>query len=133
MKKEQYIQVCPKCFSPNIETDFSNAAAVATGFFQNIKKCNNCGHSGTFFPKISKSKIKTKQKSEVKNQTYFDKTFAKGYFAYLFLFWGILLIIIGIIISVYKLLAQGFAFVIIGIISLVIYYFPKIKGLLKKI
>ena len=125
MEKEQYIQVCPKCFSPNIETDFSNAGAVALGFFQNIKKCNNCGHSGTFFPKISENKIKVKKSSTVKNRQYVNDSFLKGYFAYFFLFGGAFSIIVGVIIMLYKLFAQGFAFVIVGIISLFIYYFSK--------
>jgi len=53
MKKSEK-QICPKCRGTDIQTDFSNPGKVATGHFINTKKCNKCGHVGTFFPIIEK-------------------------------------------------------------------------------
>ena len=60
--KKSNILICPKCNSSDVETDFSNAVAVARGFIE-IKKCNNCEHTGTFFPSISKEKLKKLKES----------------------------------------------------------------------
>jgi ribosomal protein S27AE len=49
MKKQL---ICPRCKSTDISNDFSNAGMVATGLFNNRKKCNNCGYSSDFFPEI---------------------------------------------------------------------------------
>ncbi len=93
MKKDR-IQICPQCGSPDIETDFSNAAAITRGFL-NVMKCNHCGHEGTFFPTIHKSKLKKPCNiKQVKNVQHFDKTFARGFFKItlfaFFVFFGII-------------------------------------------
>ncbi len=76
--EEKYIKICPTCGSPDIEADFSNAAAVADGFFYS-KRCNNCGYNGGFFPEIPVSQLKKpKNPNEIKNNQYVDKTYIKG-------------------------------------------------------
>ncbi|MBU0976931.1 MAG: hypothetical protein KKD18_00775, partial [Nanoarchaeota archaeon] len=89
MKNKSRIQICPQCGSPDIKTDFSNAAAITRGFL-NVMKCNHCGHEGTFFPTIEISKLKKPlDVKKVKNVQHFDKTFARGisktYFSVFFL------------------------------------------------
>ncbi len=51
---EKYISICPKCGSSDVINDFSNPGAVATGLFNNTKKCNHCGNVG-MFPEVSES------------------------------------------------------------------------------
>ena len=53
-KQKSEKQICPKCGSVDIQTDFSNPAGVATGNFINTKKCKKCSHIGTLFPIIKK-------------------------------------------------------------------------------
>jgi hypothetical protein len=95
--KEERIQICPVCSSADIENDFSNPAAVATGFM-NLKKCNNCGNKGTFFPTIPISQLKKPRRKEevIVKEEAFNESFVKGIIG----FWkitGILLIIFGIL------------------------------------
>jgi len=112
-------QICPHCGSPDIETDFSNAAAVAFGYLS-IIKCNNCKHEGTFFPTVPISKIKKPIKpSQVKTNTKKDITFAKGYFGTFMLSIAILFIFGG----TYALILKsriGIIFIITGLIALLI-------------
>ncbi|HLC31618.1 MAG TPA: TFIIB-type zinc ribbon-containing protein [Candidatus Nanoarchaeia archaeon] len=54
--KQKSIQICPSCKSTDIETDFS-AAGIFMGLLQR-RKCKNCGYEGSFFPIITKEKIK---------------------------------------------------------------------------
>ena len=76
--KIEAVQICPKCGSPNIETDFSNAAAVSYGVLQ-TKKCNNCGQTGQFFPKVAISKLKKPKKaSEIKDIQRLDISVSYG-------------------------------------------------------
>src|SRR3989344_4465720 len=97
-KKVKRVQICPKCKSPDIETDFSNAGAVSVGHFVNLKKCNNCGHNGTFFPTIPISKLKSPlPASKVKNNQHFDTSFAKGYFGLHIRVIGFFFILMGLV------------------------------------
>ena len=91
IKKSDSFQVCPKCGSPDIETDFSNAGAISFGILNN-KKCNHCSHVGSFFPAIQKNKVKVTPKKDVKDQIYMDQTFTKGYFSWISLGIGTLTI-----------------------------------------
>jgi hypothetical protein len=50
--KHTHVLICPKCNSKDISTDFSNAGFVGTGLFNNIKVCNNCGYTHSFFPEV---------------------------------------------------------------------------------
>lgn len=80
MKNKSRIQICPQCGSSNIQPDFSNAGAITRGFMATVR-CNNCGHEGTFFPTIEKTKLKKSLKpKKIKNVQYLDTTFAKGIF-----------------------------------------------------
>jgi hypothetical protein len=127
MKKLKNIRICPQCMSPDIETDFSNAAAVGAGFINNSFKCNHCGHVGTFFPEISiKNLKKPLSKKEVKNVTHVDMTFAKGYFGTEFFVTGIFLLIAGPFVFFYKAVLGGAIFVI-GLLLLFIYFYWKYK------
>ena len=66
-KSERYVQVCPQCFSSDIENDSSNALAARFAL-SHVKKCNNCGHHGSFFPEVHQSKLKkTIPKEKTKN------------------------------------------------------------------
>ncbi len=47
------IRICPKCKSKDVSADLS-AQSYAQGSFFNQYKCNKCGHTGQFFPEISK-------------------------------------------------------------------------------
>lgn len=44
--KEKDVKVCPHCRSTDVEADFSQPAAVATGVFHQKVKCNHCGFMG---------------------------------------------------------------------------------------
>lgn len=67
--KKSEKQICPKCGSTDIQTDFSNSVAVRIGHFINLKKCNNCKNIGTFFP-IVKQKKEAIKKSKKPNLIY---------------------------------------------------------------
>jgi hypothetical protein len=125
IKNSASIQICPQCGSPDIETDFSNPGAINWGFLSS-KKCNNCGHVGTFFPSISKNKVKAKPSSKVKGQDYVDKTFSKGYFAYTFLIWGIIFLLLELtMITFYKTHSPSFILSTVGILLILMYYLSK--------
>ena len=86
-KNEKRIQICSVCGSPDIETDFSNHAAVVSGYMS-VKKCNNCGFKGTFFPTIPLSQLrkpKAREEVEIKDELY-NKNFINGIIG----FWKIL-------------------------------------------
>ncbi len=123
--KEEYIQICPKCGSPDIEVDFTNAAAVSAGFIGQVKKCNYCGHTGKFFPEVPISKVKKlKEKNEIKGKTFIDKTYVSGVIG----LWKIIGII-AILFSVAMLFIDsarsiGFYFLLLGIL-LTIYGFLR--------
>lgn len=56
MKKEKWVQICPKCKSQNIHSDMS-AGSIGMGTFQNKYECSDCGYSGSFFPKIKQNEV----------------------------------------------------------------------------
>jgi hypothetical protein len=128
MKKLETIRICPQCMSPDVETDFSNAAAVGVGFINNSFKCNHCGHAGTFFPKISVKDLKKPlSKKEVKNVKHVDMTFAKGYFGVEFFVAGIFFLLFGIILLVYGAFSQGLVVVTVGAILTGFYFYRRYK------
>ena len=78
MKKDDYIQVCPKCDSIDIEHDFSQPALVAGGIFS--YKCNNCGHIANVFPEIHvKDLHKPRNPKEIKDKQLQTVQFGKGF------------------------------------------------------
>lgn len=80
MKNKSRIQICPQCGSPDIQTDFSNAGAIARGFM-GVMKCNHCNHEGTFFPTVHITELKKPfNLKKAKNVRHFDKTFSRGLF-----------------------------------------------------
>jgi len=68
--------ICPKCYSCQVNYDFSIPAAVAFMHFQHIKQCQNCGHTGMFFPKVPVRIIPPVQRP--KQRTYVDISLGKG-------------------------------------------------------
>lgn len=101
-KSKEAMQICPQCGSPNIETDFSNAGAISLGFIQ-VKKCNNCGHTGTFFPKIPADKVKKPlTKKQAKNISHVDTSFAKGYFKIQLWFYFLVFILLAAMFAAFK-------------------------------
>jgi len=126
-KKVKRIQVCPRCNSPDIETDFSNAASVYYGALS-VKICNNCKHKGTFFPTVPISNIKNiKKPSQIKNKHLTDTTFAKGYFNITFLIISLLFIISGLIMIYYKISPDGIVNLIIGLLIMFFYLYRRNK------
>jgi predicted RNA-binding Zn-ribbon protein involved in translation (DUF1610 family) len=57
---EEYVQVCPKCKSKNIN-HLMDARTIGIGSFANEYHCEDCGYEGMFFPEI-KGKSKKKMK-----------------------------------------------------------------------
>lgn len=126
-KKIERIQVCPKCNSPDISVDFSNAAAVSRGYF-NVVKCNNCKHKGTFFPTVAIDTIKkVKRSSEVEDIQEMDLSFANGLFGVFSIVGGILLIVFGILLFYYSLLVEGLFPLLLGLLLLLFYFSRKKK------
>lgn len=77
MKKEEYIMVCPKCGSIDIEHDYSQPALVAGGIFS--YKCNNCSHVAVAFPEIHIADLhKPKNPKKIKNKELVDIEVGKG-------------------------------------------------------
>jgi len=77
-EKEEYVSVCPKCGSPNIETDFSQPANIMGGIYPS--KCNNCNYVGKIFPEINIKDLKQPlPKKEVKNVQLVSQEYGKGY------------------------------------------------------
>lgn len=119
--KSSKIQICPRCGSPDIQTDYTNAASIARGFAQAMI-CNHCGHTGTLFPLINaKSLKKPLPKNKVKNIEHLDKTFAKGLSAYTFGIEGLFFLIISIILILYKQYSFSLFTFIIAAILLTVY------------
>jgi hypothetical protein len=79
-KKERWVKVCPKCGSKGVVGDDSVPVFASTGLFNSIKKCENCGHTGVFFPEVPKNKApkKTISPEKVKSATYFEPTYGQG-------------------------------------------------------
>lgn len=60
-KKEEYVNICPKCGSINVQTDFSNP--VVWDFGTTVKyKCNSCGYLSNFLPQILIKNIRNYRK-----------------------------------------------------------------------
>jgi predicted RNA-binding Zn-ribbon protein involved in translation (DUF1610 family) len=126
-KSKNRIQICPQCGSPNIETDFSNAAGVIRGFFNTIK-CKNCGHEGTFFPTVNIKELKKPlNPKKARNVQHFDKTFSKGIFKTELLVFIIMLTIAGLTLIVYNKTFYSIFLLSIAIILLIIYFLTKSK------
>lgn len=78
MMKEEYITVCPKCASPDVQNDFSQPANIYGGIYPH--KCNNCGHVSKIFPKINIKDLKEPlPKKEVKNKQTVSTEYGRGY------------------------------------------------------
>jgi hypothetical protein len=79
-KKVNYVTICPKCGSKDVSADFSNPAAVATGLFQNFKKCHHCGHTAMMFPEVPESQVPKKPKNVkmIKEKTLVNTTYGRG-------------------------------------------------------
>lgn len=56
MKKEQYVQVCPKCGSTRVHVDFSNPVVWAYGTTTKYR-CESCGHMAPIFPEMPKKEV----------------------------------------------------------------------------
>lgn len=109
--KEEYVQVCPKCGSPDISSDFSQPALVMGGIYP--KTCNHCGHTAKIFPEIEMKDLKMPlPKKEVKGRQLQSQEYSKGWFGIIKIL-APLGIFLGIIISFYNTLA--------GVIILVYY------------
>ena len=60
-KKDRYTNICPKCGSVNVQTDFSNP--VVWDFGTTTKyKCNSCGYLSNFLPQVLIKNIKNYRK-----------------------------------------------------------------------
>ncbi|MCF7867013.1 hypothetical protein K9L67_03590 [Candidatus Woesearchaeota archaeon] len=95
MKKEDYVQVCPKCQSVDIEHDFSQPAMVAGGIF--AFKCNNCKHISSVFPEIHVRDLhKPKNPKSIKDKDLETTQLGKGFLG-VFKFIGPLGILVSII------------------------------------
>jgi DNA-directed RNA polymerase subunit RPC12/RpoP len=64
--KEQYVSVCPKCGSINIQTDFSDPADWALGIPPRYK-CNSCSHKSMIFPEVLIDEIENYRKTKLKD------------------------------------------------------------------
>jgi len=119
-KNQKTVQICPQCGSPDIETDFSNPAAVIRGFLH-VKKCNNCNHEGTFFPRITLNKLtKPKKTSEVKNKQHFDTTFAQGIYPITLFSVALLLLITSSAFFLYKKPLPGIVALLADVTALIL-------------
>ena len=121
MPKEEYIQVCPKCESPDIETDFSTPADVLGGMYPHT--CNNCKHVGKIFPEINVKDLKhpipkdKKLRKTGDSSKLVDKNYEKDYMSALKVFGPI-----GIFIGIIMATANLFAGLIVIIFSVIFTY-----------
>ena len=124
----EWVQICPRCNSPDIETDFSNAAGVVRGYF-NVKRCNHCGHHGTFFPMITlKSLKKVRKVSEIKDIELMDKNFATGAFNLYTVLLGLFFLLIGTVSLFYRIGTFSVILFSIGVLILAVYLLIRRKS-----
>ena len=69
-KKEKYVMICPKCKSPDVYMDKSNALQPAMGL-PAVYICNKCKQSGNYFPEIKLSELEEFE-NEVGNEKNLD-------------------------------------------------------------
>jgi uncharacterized OB-fold protein len=60
--KKKYVRLCPMCQSTDTQPDLS-ADSYAKGLL-NQWRCNNCGHTGLFFPEYCPEDIKKIQEKK---------------------------------------------------------------------
>lgn len=134
MKKEKYVQVCPKCKSIDIMRDntikFEGAVGLPSMFI-----CNNCGHSNYLFPEVAVSdledfKEKVEEKKLVNKTSDNSKLVDTNYGDFIVnFFWkiiGPLILIFGIVILLKNIIA-GLIPVVISLFVIYIAYFKKKK------
>lgn len=61
-KQEDFVMVCPKCKSPNVDADKSNPLSPSMGL-PRMYICKRCGHTGNIFPEVALSEITKLEKS----------------------------------------------------------------------
>ena len=64
---KRYIQICPKCKSPDVNMDKSNPIQPAYGL-PALYICGNCDHTGYTFPEVELDKIEGFEKEVDKLQ-----------------------------------------------------------------
>jgi len=73
-EKKEMIRICPNCNSTNVSRDFTNPLIVRVGLESFV--CNNCGHTGNFFPEVEKNKLKpVKDISKIKKTELVDNRY----------------------------------------------------------
>jgi len=70
-KSKNFIKICPKCGSINVQTDFSNPVVWDYGTPAKYK-CNSCGYLASTFPEVLAKKIadfkkKLKKENKISN------------------------------------------------------------------
>ncbi|MBE8539594.1 hypothetical protein [Geoglobus acetivorans] len=83
---DEYMRVCPRCLSSDVEPDLYTPAAVAYGAL-NSYRCNSCGHTGVFFPEFRKEDLMNTEKLQIEENGAFEGTsFAGGFYSAVILF-----------------------------------------------
>ena len=134
MKKEKYVQVCPKCKSIDIMRDntvkFEGAVGLPSMFI-----CNNCSHSSYVFPEVAVSELedfkgKVEEKKLINTKKDNSKLVDTNYGDFIVnFFWkiiGPLVLIFGIAISFQNILG-GLLPIVASLFVIYIAYFKKGK------
>jgi hypothetical protein len=131
-EKEEYVMVCPKCKSPDVESDRTNPLQPAMGLPQ-IYLCNRCGHSGPNFPEVELSELEhfeTEAKKEKLVDTKEDATpkvdSRYGVFEVrvLWKITGPVILLLGILLA-FKEFILGAIAILFGLVMIYITYFKK--------
>lgn len=64
----EYIPVCPKCGSTDIETDFSNPVVWNYGA-PSKKRCRSCGYVASVFPEVEIEGLSSYQQKKKQNRS----------------------------------------------------------------
>lgn len=107
-KQEEYVQICPQCGSADVGADFTNPGALAFAM-SSVLRCSHCGHTGTFFPSIPKSKVhEPLPVTKVKNRELVGKEFMRGNLRMELLVSGGMFVLLGIVILSYSIVGGIF-------------------------
>jgi predicted RNA-binding Zn-ribbon protein involved in translation (DUF1610 family) len=129
-KKEKYIMICPKCKSSDIYRDKSNPLQAATGL-PDMYICNKCEFRGYTFPEIPISELEEFQEKIKKGnieqiKTVKSKQIDTSYGKFIVNIWWKIFSPLTILLGLFITIKHFFGIFII-IIGLIMFYFAYLK------
>ncbi|MFH1510338.1 MAG: hypothetical protein ABIF10_01500 [Candidatus Woesearchaeota archaeon] len=135
-KSPEYVQVCPRCKSLDIQTDKSDPLSPSLGLPESFV-CNRCGHSSTSFPEVEISKVQEFEmkypggrhgadKDKLVNTSFgeFEVRFEWKYLSIIVALLGISNLLLVKPLTVY-IIMSSMAIALVGAYMFYVTYFPK--------